>query len=131
MSLSTVNPLLRLPGIHGSTKVASSISISADVLFLFLKESGIDWKACCLSMNRVKTFSPHFSICGDDDDDDGIVNNIFYIQRYDVFLKLTLNERSGELVTADIIEKECNPTKHKMIFETVVNFLLHYMWHSF
>jgi hypothetical protein len=123
LRVTRVQPVLHLPKPHGS--IQSANSIPGEVLFLFSSESGINWKSCCSSMKRIPSFSPNWSFV-----DDTIVTNLFYLKRYDVFLKLTTSQDTSALLSADVIEKEQNPNNYQSIFETMVGFLLEYVWHN-
>lgn len=120
LRLVPAHPFLQLP-INGSSKIDR---IPADVSFLFGKESGIDWLSFCSSMQQNDFFSPHSST-----EDIGCINNLFYIQRYDIFLMIVV-KRDASLLRIDVIEKKRIPDKYDLIFESVVSFILHYVWHN-
>jgi hypothetical protein len=123
VSLSHVISLLDLPFANSSGK--TTISIPTDIFFLFSEEAGLDWRSLSSSMKKCKTFSPllPFTV------DDGTVFNLFYLRSFDVFLKLEIGNR-GQLLRADVIEKDHDTMKAQIIFETVINYILHYVWHS-
>ena len=120
LRLVPAHPFLELP-LSGSSKMDGT---PADVNFLFGRESGINWLSCCASMKQNKFFSPHSSTEGK-----GFINNLFYIQRYDVFLMIVV-KRDASLLRIDIIEKKRVPDKYHLIFDSVVSFVLHYVWQN-
>ena len=120
LKLVPAQPLLQLP----FNSSLSTDRIPAELSFLFGKESGIDWLTCCSLMKQNNFFSPHSSI-----EVNGLINNIFYIQRYDVLLIIVVKQDSS-LVRIDVIEKKRLPDKHHLIFDSVVTFVLHYVWRN-
>jgi len=120
LRLVPAHPFLQLP-INGSFK---NDRIPADVSFLFGIESGINWLSCCSSMKQNKFFSPHSST-----EEKGSINNLFYIEQYDIFLMLVV-KRDSSLLRIDVIEKKIIPEKYQLIFDSVVSFILHYVWHN-
>ena len=120
LSLVPAHPFLHLP-----LSVSSKIDgIPAEVSFLFGKESGIDWLSCCSSMKQNKFFCPHSST-----ESKGFINHLFYIRRYDVFLMIVV-KRDSSLLRIDVIEKKRMPDKYHLIFDSVVSFVLQYVWHN-
>jgi hypothetical protein len=122
MTLSHVIPLLDLPVANTSGKTTSSIP--ADVFFLFSDDSGLDWMSLSSSMKKCKAFSPLSTFTAD-----GTVCDLFYLPSLDIFLTLEIGDR-GQLLRADVVEKDHDTTKAQIIFETVVNYILHYVWHT-
>ena len=120
LRLVPARPFLQLP-INGSAK---KDKIPPEVAFLFGKESGINWLSCCSSMKQNKFFSPNSST-----EEKGFINNLFYIERYDVFLMLVV-KRDSSLLRADVIEKKCSPEKYQSIFDSVISFIFHYVWRN-
>lgn len=120
LRLVPAHPFLQLP-MSASSKIDR---IPAEVSFLFGTESGIDWLSCCHSMKQNKFFSPHAST-----ENKGSVNNLFYVRKYDIFLMIVV-KRDGSLLSIDVIEKKRTPDKYNLIFESVVNFVLHYVWRN-
>ena len=120
LRLVPAHPFLQLP-MNSSSNIDR---IPTEVNFLFGKESGIDWQSCCSSMKQSKFFSPHSST-----EYNGLINNLFYIQRYDIFLMIVV-KRDSSLLRIDVIEKKRIPDKYHLIFDCVVSFVLHYIWHN-
>lgn len=121
LKLVPSHPFLRLP-MAGSLK--NNDKIRPEISFLFCTDSGINWLSLCSSMKQNKFFSPHSST-----EDKGSINNLFYIEKYDVFLMIVVKRDSG-LVRIDVIEKKRIPDKYPLIFDTVVSFILHYVWYN-
>ncbi len=122
-SLAHIQPLLDLPVTYVSRK--TSCCESTDVCFLFAEESKLDWKSVCLNLRRCNAFSSCCSFF----EERGSTIYLFYMHRHDVFLKLEVSPTS-KLIGADIIEKEHDSTKSRIVFDTVVNCVLHYVWHN-
>lgn len=120
LRLVPVHPFLQLP-LSGNSKIDG---IPAEVKFLFGNESGIDWLSCCASMKQNKFFSPHSST-----ESKGFINNLFYIRRFDVFLMIVV-KRDASLLRIDVIEKTRTPDKYHLIFDSVVSFVLQYVWYN-
>jgi len=120
LRLVPAHPFLQLP-LNGSSKIER---IPAEASFLFGKDSGIDWIACCTSMKQNNFFLPHTSIEGK-----GFTNNLFYVKRYDILLMIVVR-RDASLQGIDIIEKKRTPDKYHLIFDSVVSFVLQYVWHN-
>ena len=120
LRLVPVHPFLQLP-VNGSSKIDR---IPAEVYFLFGNESGIDWHSCCASMKEENFFSPHSSTESND-----LTNNLFYMNKYDVFLMIVV-KRDSSLQRIDVIEKKRIPDKYHLIFDSVVHFVLQYVWYN-
>jgi hypothetical protein len=123
LSLAHVQSLLDLPVTNNPAK--GSTMVSSDIHFLFSAESGLDWRSICSTMNHSKVFTSSLSFV----EEGGTVVNLFYLQSHDVFLKLDLGSH-GQLLGADVIAKSLDATKSNIIFESIVNYLLHYVWHA-
>ncbi|KAG7353587.1 hypothetical protein IV203_002942 [Nitzschia inconspicua] len=124
LSLVHVQSLLDLPSANVSAKAASIIPV--DVYFLFSDESGIDWLAICSGMKK----SPAFSSCLNFTGEKGTSIELFYLSSQDVFIKLELGS-CGQLLRADLVTKTPDYAKSHAVFEIVVNYTLHYLWHNF
>ena len=87
-------------------------------------DSGIDWKACCRSMKKERSFGPSWSINGAKHD-----THIFFMELCNTFLCLELGT-DGNLQRADIIEKDenTNNSTRQLTVQVFSNFLLHYLW---
>ena len=120
LQLVPSHPFLQLP-MSGSFR---NDRIHSDASFLFGKESGMNWLSCCSSMKQNKFFSPHSST-----EEKGFINNLFYMERYDVFLMIVV-KRDSSLLRIDVIEKKRVPDKYHLIFDSVVSFILHFVWYN-
>ena len=120
LRLVPAHPFLELPMI-GSLKIDR---IPPEVSFLFGRDSGINWLSCCSSMKQNKFFSPHSST-----EEKGYINNLFYVRRYDIFLMIVV-KRDSSLLRIDVIEKKRAPDKYHLIFDSLVSFVLHFVWHN-
>lgn len=122
--LIKIHPLLQLAASKLTGKAAHAMPLELD--FLFSIESGIDWKSVCVNMRRCLTFSS----CSSFLEDEEYVRHLLYMQDHDVFLSLLIGSKDPRLFSIDVMEKDYNPTKHSIIFDTVVNCLLHYVWQN-
>lgn len=120
LRLTHVYPLLQLRSNGGNAG-----TLPEEVQFLFGTDSGIEWKTCCTVLKRIQSLSPSRSI-----DNVGMTHNLFYIQKYDVFLMLVVDQHTSLLLRAEVIEKDKTVGKHLLVFDMVVNLILHYVWHS-
>lgn len=121
MRLACIHPLYQL---HSNGAIP--ITIPHEIQFLLGPDSGIEWNICCTAMKRNKSFSPNWSI-----DDESTTKNLFYIEKYDVFLMLVLDENHSLLRSAEIIEKgKADNGKHHVVFDILVNFTLHFVWNT-
>lgn len=100
-------------------------NIPADVYYLFSGEAGLDWRSICGTMKKSRVFSSSSLFT----EDDGRTINLFHFHAHDVFLKLEVGS-SGQLMQVDVIAKGLDPTEANVIFEIVVNYMLHYVWHA-
>jgi hypothetical protein len=44
--------------------------------------------------------------------------------------KLLVVKRDSSLLRADVIEKKRSPEKYQLIFDSVISFIFHYVWHN-
>lgn len=124
LSLSHVQSLLELP-FNSNAAGKTAGTIPADVYFLFSEESGLDWRSICSCMKKSKMFSSSSTFT----EEGGTTINLFHHRTCGVFLKLEIGAQ-GRLRRADVIEKDHDTTKSQIVFETVVNYILHYVWYT-
>jgi hypothetical protein len=89
-------------------------------------ESGIDWTACCLRMQREPVFTPNWSLKSE-----GFATNLYFDQQEDIFVSVGVDQ-SGRLLRVGLVEKDKSVTvaHRQMTIQRFANFLLHFIWHN-
>lgn len=129
-TLAHVHELLELCSIYSALPLmGNGRDGSASVMGSLLgPNSVLDWRSCCLSMKKERSFGPCWSFSGSHQD-----THLFYLESCGNFLLLELS-RDGELCRADIVEKEeessSSKSRQAMSIQVFANFLLHFLWQS-